>query len=107
MFVLRPSSRAQAKVHRTVAFNLSNPISECHIKKEHHSDGVVFLFGGPDRIRTDDPYNANVMRSQLRYRPIRMGVSVTIIPPSQIFVKLEISDCLILKFLYFSDIIKL
>ena len=29
--------------------------------------------GGPDRIRTDDPYNANVMRSQLRYRPIRIG----------------------------------
>ena len=28
------------------------------------------LFGGPDRIRTDDPYNANVVRSQLRYRPI-------------------------------------
>ena len=26
--------------------------------------------GGPDRIRTDDPYNANVVRSQLRYRPI-------------------------------------
>lgn len=25
---------------------------------------------GPDRIRTDDPHNANVMRSQLRYRPI-------------------------------------
>ena len=28
-----------------------------------------FDFGGPDRIRTDDPYNANVVRSQLRYRP--------------------------------------
>ncbi len=28
-----------------------------------------FPFGGPDRIRTDDPHNANVMRSQLRYRP--------------------------------------
>ena len=27
-------------------------------------------FGGPDRIRTDDPHNANVVRSQLRYRPI-------------------------------------
>ena len=32
---------------------------------------VIFLKnGGPDRIRTDDPYNANVVRSQLRYRPI-------------------------------------
>ena len=28
------------------------------------------LFRGPDRIRTDDPHNANVVRSQLRYRPI-------------------------------------
>ena len=27
------------------------------------------LLGGPDRIRTDDPHNANVVRSQLRYRP--------------------------------------
>ena len=32
----------------------------------NHGD---FHFGGPDRIRTDDPYNANVVRSQLRYRP--------------------------------------
>ena len=28
------------------------------------------LFGGPEEIRTPDPYNANVMRSQLRYGPI-------------------------------------
>ena len=28
------------------------------------------LLGGPDRIRTDDPHNANVMRSQLRYKPM-------------------------------------
>lgn len=26
-------------------------------------------FGGPEEIRTLDPHNANVMRSQLRYRP--------------------------------------
>ena len=31
---------------------------------------VVFLFGGPEEIRTPDPYNANVMRSQLRYGPV-------------------------------------
>lgn len=32
---------------------------------------VIFLKnGGPDRIRTDDPYNANVVRSQLRYKPM-------------------------------------
>ena len=60
-------------------------------KKKNHSVGVVFLFGGPDRIRTDDPYNANVMRSQLRYRPIRMGVSVSIITPKQGFVKFKLT----------------
>ena len=27
------------------------------------------FFGGPEEIRTLDPHNANVMRSQLRYRP--------------------------------------
>lgn len=27
------------------------------------------FFGGPEEIRTPDPYNANVMRSQLRYGP--------------------------------------
>ena len=26
--------------------------------------------GGPEEIRTPDPYNANVMRSQLRYGPM-------------------------------------
>ena len=25
---------------------------------------------GPDEIRTHDPYNANVVRSQLRYNPM-------------------------------------
>ena len=29
-----------------------------------------FFFGGPEEIRTLDPHNANVVRSQLRYRPI-------------------------------------
>ena len=31
---------------------------------------LVSSYGGPDRIRTDDPYNANVVRSQLRYKPM-------------------------------------
>ena len=31
-----------------------------------------FFFGGPEEIRTPDPYNANVMRSQLRYGPMGM-----------------------------------
>ena len=30
----------------------------------------AFLFGGPEEIRTLDPHNANVVRSQLRYRPV-------------------------------------
>ena len=28
------------------------------------------FFGGPEEIRTLDPHNANVVRSQLRYRPV-------------------------------------
>ena len=35
-------------------------------------NGQTALFGGPEEIRTPDPYNANVMRSQLRYRPMGM-----------------------------------
>ena len=27
---------------------------------------------GPDEIRTHDPYNANVVRSQLRYKPMHL-----------------------------------
>ena len=46
-------------------------------KKEHHKTWCSF-FGGPEEIRTPDPYNANVMRSQLRYRP--MGYSAIILP---------------------------
>ena len=30
-----------------------------------------FLIGGLEGIRTLDPYNANVVRSQLRYKPVR------------------------------------
>ena len=37
--------------------------------KRNTTRWVVFLFGGPEEIRTPDPYNANVMRSQLRYGP--------------------------------------
>ena len=41
------------------------------------------LFGGPEEIRTPDPYNANVMRSQLRYGPICSNI----ICPENWFVK--------------------
>ena len=39
----------------------------------------IMKFGGPEEIRTPDPYNANVMRSQLRYGPISLSESRTII----------------------------
>ena len=38
-------------------------------QKERHDLRRAFLFGGPEEIRTPDPHNANVMRSQLRYGP--------------------------------------
>ena len=40
------------------------------IPNKNTTQRVVFLFGGPEEIRTPDPYNANVMRSQLRYGPM-------------------------------------
>ena len=40
--------------------------------------------GGPEEIRTPDPYNANVMRSQLRYGPMDYR---DIIAPEQPLVK--------------------
>ena len=45
----------------------SPSVNAIPIKKPPHRDG--FLIGGPEEIRTPDPYNANVMRSQLRYGP--------------------------------------
>lgn len=38
-------------------------------------------FGGPEEIRTLDPHNANVMRSQLRYRPKRITRHIIITFP--------------------------
>ena len=60
-----------ATVHWTVALNCSNLPGKQ--KETHHKCGV-FLFGGPEEIRTPDPYNANVMRSQLRYGPVVTGI---------------------------------
>ena len=51
------------------------------------------LFYGPDRIRTDDPHNANVVRSQLRYKPVYETVRCLkslnglIIAPEEDYVK--------------------
>ena len=49
----------------------SPSVNAIPIKKPPHRDG--FLIGGPEEIRTPDPYNANVMRSQLRYGPRSWG----------------------------------
>ena len=46
------------------------------------------LFRGPDRIRTDDPHNANVVRSQLRYKPITIFFDLIIIAPRGTDVKI-------------------
>ena len=51
------------------------------------------LLGGPDRIRTDDPHNANVVRSQLRYKPVYeivrclKSLNGLIIAPEEDYVK--------------------
>ena len=45
---------------------------------------AVVSFGGLEEIRTPDPHNANVVRSQLRYEPLFMGF---IIFPVMRFVK--------------------
>ena len=46
------------------------------------------LFGGLEEIRTPDPHNANVVRSQLRYKPLFVRV---IIFPVIRFVKRNVS----------------
>ncbi len=40
------------------------------VPKRKTTRRVVFLFGGLEEIRTPDPHNANVVRSQLRYKPV-------------------------------------
>ena len=45
------------------------------------------LYGGPEEIRTPDPYNANVMRSQLRYGPVHFAI----IPPAPGIVKKKVA----------------
>ena len=37
--------------------------------KKFHTPVGCGIFGGLEGIRTLDPYNANVVRSQLRYKP--------------------------------------
>ena len=50
---------------------------EVRTQQKNHDLSRGFFVGGPDRIRTDDPHNANVMRSQLRYWPIAPPIGGT------------------------------
>lgn len=44
-------------------------LRECHTNKKTTRMGGFFI-GGLEGIRTLDPHNANVVRSQLRYKPV-------------------------------------
>ena len=54
--------------------------SPCHTKMKHTLLGAL-RFGGLEGIRTLDPHNANVVRSQLRYKPISSSIDWSIIHP--------------------------
>ena len=48
-------------------------------KKEEIPKSLVALrdfLGGLEEIRTPDPHNANVVRSQLRYKPVSSNLTV-------------------------------
>ena len=62
-----PSSRRQSSPHLGDEFDCSNLPG---IELRGTPKWVYPLIGGPEEIRTPDPYNANVMRSQLRYGPV-------------------------------------
>ena len=47
-----------------------SPLRKYHTKYETPPNGWCFIFGGLEEIRTPDPHNANVVRSQLRYEPV-------------------------------------
>ena len=50
-----------------------SPLRKCHTDKKCCLVAALFI-GGLEEIRTPDPHNANVVRSQLRYRPIHLQV---------------------------------
>ena len=57
------------------AFLTHSGANKCLFRAIYHYGALPkdgFLFGGPEEIRTPDPHNANVMRSQLRYRPMKL-----------------------------------
>ena len=71
-----PSSRRRSTPHWGDEFDCSNLPG---IEVRGPPKWVYLFIGGPEEIRTPDPYNANVMRSQLRYGPISLSESRTII----------------------------
>ena len=54
--------------------------SPSQAKMKHTLLGAL-RFGGLEGIRTLDPHNANVVRSQLRYKPISSSIDWDIIHP--------------------------
>ena len=60
-----PPSRRRSSPAGVTKFFSNSP------ERKRDTPELVCLFpGGPEEIRTPDPYNANVMRSQLRYGPL-------------------------------------
>lgn len=60
---------AAGKKLSTGQLHLMVRISSCSGKTKA-SPKADFCFGGLEEIRTPDPHNANVVRSQLRYKPL-------------------------------------
>ena len=54
------------------------------------SDDFRGFFGGLEEIRTPDPHNANVVRSQLRYKPVDGFIIDPCTPPVKGF-QMEVS----------------
>ena len=68
---LRLAAASGAHSRRISLFE--SPLRKYHTNKKHHPYRVAFFIGGLEEIRTPDPHNANVVRSQLRYKPKVIG----------------------------------
>ena len=68
----------EAYIIRISGFHLASDIirdqrERISLKKDRCSASVFFP-GGLEEIRTPDPHNANVVRSQLRYKPVYLSI---------------------------------
>ena len=77
-----PSSRRRQQSTGLLQLIFRISSREYRTNKKYRPMAVLFI-GGLEEIRTPDPHNANVVRSQLRYKP----VSQKIILLSTFFVK--------------------